>query len=112
MARSALFEMSDSGAFMRTASTFRYFNSRDPNSRFPPESGRYHLYVSYACPWAFSQSNSYGKGQRKLMSIWDEFFPPLIQRSQVLWDKKFKTIVSNESAEIIRMLNTEFNDIA
>lgn len=31
---------------------------------------------------------------------------------QVLWDKKLKTIVSNESAEIIRMLNTEFNNIA
>lgn len=52
MARSALDEMSDSGAFTRTASTFRNFISRDPNSQFPPESGRYHLYVSYACPWA------------------------------------------------------------
>lgn len=31
---------------------------------------------------------------------------------QVLWDKKAKTIVNNESAEIIRMFNTEFNDIA
>ncbi|KDO77386.1 hypothetical protein CISIN_1g036836mg, partial [Citrus sinensis] len=30
----------------------------------------------------------------------------------VLWDKKLKTIVNNESAEIIRMFNTEFNDIA
>ncbi|XP_021729692.1 uncharacterized protein LOC110696637 isoform X3 [Chenopodium quinoa] len=30
----------------------------------------------------------------------------------VLWDKKLETIVSNESAEIIRMLNSEFNDIA
>src|ERR1700709_1284266 len=27
----------------------------------------------------------------------------------VLWDKKRKTIVSNESSEIIRMLNTAFN---
>lgn len=31
---------------------------------------------------------------------------------QVLWDKKLKTIVNNESAEITRMLNTEFNEIA
>lgn len=31
---------------------------------------------------------------------------------QVLWDKKFQTIVSNESSEIIRMFNTEFNDLA
>ncbi|KNA03715.1 hypothetical protein SOVF_206450, partial [Spinacia oleracea] len=29
-----------------------------------------------------------------------------------MWDKKLKTIVSNESSEIIRMLNSEFNDIA
>lgn len=31
---------------------------------------------------------------------------------QVFWDKKLQTIVSNESAEIIRMLNSEFNDVA
>lgn len=52
MARSALDEMSNSGAFLRTASTFRNFISRDPSSQFPAESGRYHLYISYACPWA------------------------------------------------------------
>ena len=28
----------------------------------------------------------------------------------VLWDKEQKTIVNNESSEIIRMLNSEFND--
>ena len=27
----------------------------------------------------------------------------------VLWDKQQKTIVNNESSEIIRMLNSEFN---
>jgi len=31
---------------------------------------------------------------------------------QVLWDKQLKTVVNNESSEIIRMFNTEFNDIA
>lgn len=30
----------------------------------------------------------------------------------ILWDKKKKTIVSNESSEIIRMLNSEFNEFA
>lgn len=30
----------------------------------------------------------------------------------VLWDKKLKTIVSNESSEIIRMLSSEFNEFA
>ena len=29
----------------------------------------------------------------------------------VLWDKKLGTIVNNESAEIIRMLNSQFNDL-
>lgn len=29
----------------------------------------------------------------------------------IIWDKKLETIVSNESSEIIRMLNTEFNDL-
>ncbi|KAI3957828.1 hypothetical protein MKW92_030670 [Papaver armeniacum] len=52
MARSSLDEMADTGAFKRTPSTFRSFVSRDPSSTFPAESGRYHLYISYACPWA------------------------------------------------------------
>lgn len=30
----------------------------------------------------------------------------------ILWDKKLKTIVNNESSEIIQMLNSEFNDFA
>ena len=52
MARSGVDETSESGAFVRTASTFRNFVSQDPDSQFPAESGRYHLYISYACPWA------------------------------------------------------------
>lgn len=41
-----------SGEFKRQQSTFRSFISSSPGSEFPPEAGRYHLYVSYACPWA------------------------------------------------------------
>jgi len=41
-----------SGEFKRQASTFRDFISTEPGAEFPPEKGRYHLYVSYACPWA------------------------------------------------------------
>lgn len=40
-----------SGEFKRQASVFRDWISREPGAKFPPEKGRYHLYVSYACPW-------------------------------------------------------------
>lgn len=33
-------------------SSFRNAISRDPGSQFTPEKGRYHLFVSLACPWA------------------------------------------------------------
>jgi glutathionyl-hydroquinone reductase len=52
MARSALDEVTDTGAFDRLPSTFRSSVSRDASARFPAVPGRYHLYVSYACPWA------------------------------------------------------------
>jgi putative glutathione S-transferase len=160
MARSALDELSESGAFVRTPSTFRSIISKDPKSTFPAEPNRYHLYVSYACPWA-SRCLAYLKikGLDNFISftsvkpIWGKtkesddhmgwIFPNSDKeepRSEpdpfngtksireiyeiastnysgkytvpVLWDKKNKTIVNNESEEIIRMLNTEFNDIA
>jgi glutathionyl-hydroquinone reductase len=38
------------GAFVRAVSGFRHMVA--PDSPFPPESRRYHLYMSYACPWA------------------------------------------------------------
>ena len=41
-----------SGEFKRQASVFRNWISTEPGAQFPPEKGRYHLYVSYACPWA------------------------------------------------------------
>eukprot|EP01064_Diplonema_japonicum_P029191 TRINITY_DN4654_c1_g1_i1.p1 TRINITY_DN4654_c1_g1~~TRINITY_DN4654_c1_g1_i1.p1 ORF type:complete len:362 (+),score=80.46 TRINITY_DN4654_c1_g1_i1:56-1087(+) len=49
-AQSALDEMKV-GAFKRTASAFRNF-VRKGSEEFPPAKGRYHLYASYACPWA------------------------------------------------------------
>lgn len=160
MVRSSLDEISDSGAFTRSDSTFRQFVSKDPNSQFPAESGRYHLYISYACPWA-CRCLAYLKikGLDKAISfssvkpIWgrtkesDEYMGWIFPESNtevlgaepdplngaksvrelyeiastnysgkftvpILWDKKLKTIVNNESSEIIRMFNTEFNDIA
>jgi glutathionyl-hydroquinone reductase len=40
------------GGLQRPASRFRNYISSKPGSQFPPEKGRYHLYVQYACPWA------------------------------------------------------------
>ena len=45
-------EQSDEGAFVRQEDTFRHWITPDGSSGFLPESGRYHLYVSLACPWA------------------------------------------------------------
>jgi glutathionyl-hydroquinone reductase len=41
-----------SGEFKRQVSQYRNFISRKAGAEFPPEKDRYHLYVSYACPWA------------------------------------------------------------
>ena len=43
---------STGGRFKRKASAFRDWIRADGSTAFAPESGRYHLYVSYACPWA------------------------------------------------------------
>jgi putative glutathione S-transferase len=40
------------GRFVRQESFFRGWITADGSSGFTAESGRYHLYVSYACPWA------------------------------------------------------------
>ena len=142
------------GQFVRALPQFRNWITSDGSagpsgkSGFKAELGRYHLYVSLACPWAhrtliFREL----KGLEKIISIsvvhwhmgesgWTfkagdgvihdtvNGFENLYQlyttaRSDysgrvtvpVLWDKKTKTIVSNESSEIIRMFNTAFNGI-
>lgn len=40
-----------SGEFKRQVSSFRDWISNEPGSKFPAEKSRYHLYISYACPW-------------------------------------------------------------
>jgi len=60
--RTDTFEATDeTGAFDRQTTTFRNWIAgsdvpdhvdAEPDDRFQPEAGRYHLYVSYACPWA------------------------------------------------------------
>ena len=39
------------GAFVRATPAFRSFITADSSSPFPPEAGRYHLYVAQPCPW-------------------------------------------------------------
>lgn len=160
MARSSIDETSESGAFTRTPSAFRSVISRDPNAPFPAESGRYHLYISYACPWACrclsylkikgldnviaftavkskwertkdgdehmgwafpaSETEEPGAepdplyGARSIRQLYELASANYTGKYSVpvLWDKKLKTIVNNESSEIIRMLNSEFNDMA
>src|SRR4051795_13410550 len=50
--RALLETVGASGRFQRQASTFREWISADGSTPYPAGAGRYHLYVSYACPWA------------------------------------------------------------
>jgi putative glutathione S-transferase len=45
-------EQGEDGTFQRQADAFRNWVTEDGSSGYPAESGRYHLYVSLACPWA------------------------------------------------------------
>ena len=50
-AHTALDEMANDGEFMRTAAAF-LGGQVAPGTKYEPAAGRYHLYVSLACPWA------------------------------------------------------------
>jgi putative glutathione S-transferase len=54
MATNAQFpdEQSDEGEFQRQEDDFRDWVSIDGSTVYPAVAGRYHLYVSLACPWA------------------------------------------------------------
>ena len=138
----------EKGEFVRQASSFRSCVTKDGSSGFPAEDGRYHLYVSYACPWAHRTLIVRAlKGLEDCISLnvvdyhmgekgW-RFNPDakdctpdtvngfshlrevyfLVDKDYggrftvpMLFDKKQKKIVNNESSEIIRNFNTEFND--
>lgn len=139
-------ETDEKGAFVRQQSAFREWVTADGSSGFKAESGRYHLYVSYACPWA-SRTIIYRKlkgledaismtvvdpirddegwrfyedqpdpvnGFRFLAEAYKLTDPDFSARVTVplLWDKQQNRAVNNESSEIIRMLNSEFNAFA
>ena len=148
------YESSADGAFQREQAQRRNWVTADgepgPSGEggFKAEAGRYHLYVSLACPWAhrtlilrklkgleslievsvvswlmlengWTFDKSHGSTGDKL-----DDFAYMHQRYTadtadytgrvtvpVLWDKQLKRIVSNESAEIIRMFNSAFNHL-
>ncbi len=142
------------GKFEREAARFRNWVTADGSpgpvgeGGFAAESGRYHLYVSMACPWAHRTlifralkgleshisvsvvhpdmvENGWefrsGDGQHQDHLFGSAFMHQIYTRAAadysgrvtvpVLWDKQQATIVSNESADIIRMFNSAFNDL-
>ncbi|KHA69843.1 glutathionyl-hydroquinone reductase YqjG [Pseudomonas chlororaphis] len=148
------YESSKDGAFQREQAKRRNWVTANgepgPSGEggFAAEAGRYHLYVSLACPWAHRTLILRKlKGLENLIDVsvvswlmlengWTfdtalgstgdklDDFDFMHQRYTadtadytgrvtvpVLWDKKLKRIVSNESAEIIRMFNSAFDDL-
>lgn len=140
------------GHFIRPATQFRNWVTADGSAGpsgdggFKAEAGRYHLYVSLACPWAHrtvifrklkaldnvislsvvspdmlkdgwtfnTEEGSTGdgvNGTSRLSEVYLLANPRYSGRVSVpvLWDKQRKTIVNNESSEIIRMLNSAFD---
>ena len=135
-------ETTTQGAFQRQASRFRDWVTADGSSDFPAAAGRYHLYVSLACPWAHRTLIARARkgleaaiGVTVVDPIRDErgwafgaepdplngwsFLSEAYQASDpefegrvtvpVLWDRERGVIVNNESADILRMLNSAFD---
>ena len=130
------------GEFLRPQARFRNRITGDGAGGYPAEAGRYHLYVSLACPWAHrtlifrklkqlegaisvsvvepvmssegwafsSECPDHVNGSSRLHQLYTRADPQYSGRVSVpvLWDKHTGTIVNNESAEIIRMLNDAF----
>lgn len=142
------------GRFVRESARFRHWVTADGSagpsgdSGYAAESGRYHLYVSLACPWAHRTLIVRTlKGLQDLIDMsavsplmldrgWTyneaegssgdrvhghQFHHEVYTRAKpdysgrvtvpVLWDRQRDTIVSNESADIIRMLNSAFDGL-
>lgn len=143
------------GKFERSTAGFRNWvtpdGARGPSGEggFAAEAGRYHLYVSLACPWAHRtlilrrlkgledligvsvvhpemlsdgwtfRTDDHGATGDRLFGL--PFLRDLYTRAKpdvsgrvtvpVLWDTTRNTIVSNESAEIIRMFNSAFDGL-
>jgi putative glutathione S-transferase len=143
---------SSKGRFERQPSRFRNWVTADGSAGptgtagFKAEPGRYHLYVSLACPWAHrtlifrrlkqldalisvSGVSPYMRAEGWTFNVAEGSTGDAVNGAQrlyevylvadrtysgrvsvpVLWDKARRTIVNNESSEIIRMLNSAFD---
>ena len=128
---------STGGALVRPDTQFRDTLTASDTSSYP---GRFHLYVSRACPWAHRTLVVRAmKGLEKAIPAfyadptmaengWEfnsggiHYLHELYARARpdytgrvsvpVLWDSREQKIVNNESPEIIRMLNREFDAFA
>jgi len=121
---------STGGAFVRPESAFR-------DRVRQPAAGRYRLYVSKSCPWAhrtlivralkglekaiavsyadpYMGENGWQFPEGYLHELYARAKPGYTGRVTVptLWDEQEDRIVNNESAEIVRMLNREFDALA
>lgn len=145
---SSVITSDDSGSYDRKPSKFRDTISLE-HSKFTPDADRYHLYVSYACPWAHRTLIMRElKELKPLISVsvvhpymlnngWElksdfkgstgdninskKYLYEIYQMADskantnvtvpILWDRKEKTIVNNESSEIIRIFNSAFDQL-
>jgi len=144
----------ENGRWLRPTSTIRHWVTVDGSAGptgdagYRAEPGRYHLFVSYGCPWAhrtlifrvlkgleelvsvsvalprrsddgwiFSPEPGeyfdHCLGKHALWEVYAEGHPGFTGRVTVpvLYDKRTGTVVNNESADIIRMLNSAFDDV-
>src|SRR4051794_15700920 len=137
---------SKNGRFVRQQSAFRDRVSADGSSGYKAEPGRYHLYVSLACPWAHrtvivrmlkgledaipmtvvdpirdERGWRFTDAEPDPLHGWRYLSEAYTQTDSafegrvtvpVLWDKQTGRIVSNESADVVEMLNSEFDEWA
>ena len=127
-------EQSEDGHFVRQQDAFRDWVRADGSSRYPVVPGRYHLYVSLACPWAhrtivtralkkleqaipmtvvdpIRDDRGWRFGERFLSELYRMTDPSYRGRVTVpvLWDMQSQRIVSNSDDDIMRMFETEFD---
>lgn len=128
-----------SGEYIRPKSQFRQKISLDADALYPPEKGRYRLYVGLSCPWChrtlmiralkgledviplvwvIGKATEGGwvlekpeSGCYTLTDVYrraDKHYQGRVT-VPMLWDSKTETIVNNESSELVKFFNDQFN---